>query len=299
LIITTDNLKSQAALQGKIRILPDILLTAARGKNGGAARLWLLARHFSPGGSGYIPAKALRRHVINDLQVKRGVYDIWLIRAQAIGLLTRQGINLKITGQAQAAVIVGLERVGDPGYIPVKALINKGWIAEVWAAWIRCKGLEKRPISRAAMRGMSGVIERSQRNYERLAKVINRPNYAVDKRRKGGGWVEYIRENEKRGAFAIGKAEVLAWRLPNSRAVGDNTERRGHGRTRRVNAQIADLLVNSGQDPQAIARLYCQCDKQVDKAQKKIKRLGRKGIKTPDWLYQATERVGFWDAIPA
>lgn len=78
--------------RGRIKIYPDILLTAARGQNGGAAKLWTLAKFFNPGGCGVIPNKAFRQFAIKDLKIKRGTYDVWLARALHIKLLNGPGI---------------------------------------------------------------------------------------------------------------------------------------------------------------------------------------------------------------
>ncbi len=272
------------------------MLAAARGKNGGAVRLWFLAKNFDIGGCGAIPNKAFRQYVINDLKVKRGTYDVRLSRALKIGLLERQGKYLKLAGYARAAVIVGVKRVKRPAYISLGKFINNGWLAWVWAAWIKSNKLEGRPISRKALRIMSGVPERTQREYEKKAGVYNQSNYAKDLTRSPDQ-IGDIALFERSGVFLY--QGQITWRLPNSREVRD-IEEAPKGRIRRINSRLKDLYNNGGRDPQAAyVRVYCQSDKQLDMTQKTIRRLGNKDVDgLPDWIYKASSKEGFWCAIP-
>jgi predicted DNA-binding transcriptional regulator len=287
----------------RIKIYPDIMLAAARGKNGGAVRLFFLAKHFNAGGCGTIPAKALRRYVIKDLKVKRGTYDIWLARAAHIGIIQRQGKNLKLAGYAAAAVIVGCDRIGRGEYMPLEKFIKKGWLGYVWAAWIKSKGLEDRPISRRTMRELSGIPERTQRLYDKQAGIKKQANYAKDTTRPGSkGMIDYINEFEqdkiKSKAF-LNNGEIT-WRLPNCYKT-KHIEEAARGRLRRINSQLKDLLNNGGRDPESghYIRRYCKSDKQVKRSQQNIRRLGNKDIEVPDWIYQASNIKGFLHAIPA
>ena len=276
---------------------PDILLHAARGKNGGAVRLWFLAKHFNPGGCGVIPNKAFRHYVINDLKMKRGTYDVWLARALHIKLLERQGENLKLAGIARAAVILGVEYIEQPVDMPLDKLIKKGWLSWVWGAWLLCNGFT-RPISRAALRDLSGVPERNQRDYENRAGVINHANYA---KHKGANTKEtfYHLKIEKGRPVFDHEGQTLE-RLPNSREIKNkHIQTAPKGRTRRVNSQLQDLLNIGGRDPkQTITRRYCQGEKQTGAALKRIMNLKNKGAHgLPDYVYQAANIKGFWHAI--
>lgn len=284
----------------RIKIYPDLLLTAARGNNGGAAKLWTLAKFFNPGGCGAIPNKDFRQFAIKDLKIKRGTYDVWLARALHIKLLERSGDNLILTGYARAAVILGVDHVGRPVNIPLEKLIKRGWLSYVWASWLLSHGFTDKPISRAALRDLSGVPERNQIEYERKAGVINHSNYA---KHEGVDTKEdfYHLAIEKGRPVFDHEGQTLE-RLPNSREIENEHIRTApKGRTRRVNSLLKDLSVNGGRDPkQTITRKYCRGEKQAEQARKKIGRMANQGIRgLPDFIYQAADKQGFWHAIPA
>ena len=301
--ISKKHIKTRASSGDRIKIYPDILLTAARGKNGGAVRLFFLAKHFNTGGCGVIPSKALRQYVINDLKVKRGTYDIWLARALHIGIIQTQGTNLKLAGYAAAGVIVGCDRIGRGEYMPLEKFIKKGWLGYVWAAWIKSNKLEDRPISRRTMRELSGIPERTQRFYDKQAGIKKQSHYAKDTTRPGSkGMVEYINEHERdkiRSKAFLNNGEI-AWRLPNSYKT-KHIEEAPKGRLGRINNQLKDLSNNGGRDPKdgLFIRRYCKSDKQAKRSQQNIRRLGNKDINVPDWIYQASNIKGYWHAVPA
>jgi len=285
-----------------VKIYPDLIIAGIKGhnKNGGAVKLWTLARHFNqPGGCGYIPAKALRHYLINELGVKRGVYDVWLSRALAIGLLERKGNNIKITGLADVAIILSVDQIKRPECIYIGKLIKKHWLAWVWAAWLDSMRLLDRPISRAVLRDISGIPERSQVNYERLARVINRANYAAH---EGTESKEAFFNLLMQGRPVFDNNGQTLERLPNSREFDDSgITLAPEGRTRRANSQLKDLLNIGGRDPKkAIERRYCQGDKQTEATLKKIaRRKNNGGLDIRAWIYQASDKKGYWYAIPA
>jgi len=287
----------------RLKIYPDIMLAAARQENGGAVRLWFLAKNFNAGGCGAIPNKALRQYVINDLKVKRGVYDVWLARALHIGIIQRQDTNLKLAGYAAAGVIVGCDRLGRGEYIPLEKFIKKGWLGYVWAAWIKSNKLEDRPISRRTMRELSGIAERTQRLYDKQAGIKIQANYAKDTTRAGSkGMVEYINEHERdkiRSKAFLNNGEIT-WRLPNNYKT-KHIEEAPRGRLGRINNQIKDLSNNGGRDPKdgLFIRRYCKSDKQLKGSQKNIRKLGIRDIEVPEYIYREANIKGFWHAIPA
>jgi len=287
-----------------VKIYPDLIIAGIKdhNKNGGAVKLWTLARHFNqPGGCGYIPAKALRHYLINDLGVKRGVYDVWLSRALAIGLLERKDKdkNIKIVGLARAAAILKVDHIRRPEYIYIGKLIKKHWLAWIWAAWLESMRLLDRPISRAALRDISGIPERSQVDYERLARVINHANYA---KHEGAESKEAIFNLLMQGRPVFDNNGQTIERLPNSRDFEDSDIAPApEGRTRRANSQLKDLLNIGGQDPKKTKeRRYCQGGKQTEETLKKIARCKNKGgLDLVKWIYQASDKKGYWYAIPA
>jgi len=208
-----------------------------------------------------------------------------LDRALLIGLLQLHDGCITITGIAQSAHILGVDRVRQPVFMDACTMVRQGWFAHVWSAWLVSSGFTERPISRAALRALSGVSERNQRELERRAGVKNIANYAIDMNQKADN-VPGIREFKHAGAFAYG--ENIAWRLPNSRNV-QNIKAAPKGATRRINRQLAALrygLVESVEQDPSMVRLYCKTDKQVKNTMTRIRQLGRKGKDDlPDMVY--------------
>ena len=284
----------------RVKIYPDLIIAGVRdhNKNGGAVRLWTLARHFNqPGGSSFIPSKALRRHIISDLSIKRGVYDVWLSRALAIGLLERRGKLIKITGLTEAAIILKVDHIKRPEYVYIGKLIKKHWLAWVWAEWLESMKFIDRPISRGTLRYISGIPERCQGDYEKLAGVINHANYA---KHEGAASKEAIYDLLMQGRPVFDNNGQTLERLPNSREIREKNTA-PEGRTRRANSQLKDLLIHGGQDPKkTIGRVYCQGDEQTEETLRVIaKRKNRGVLDFRRWIYQASEKERFWYAIPA
>jgi len=278
-----------------IRIWPDILVSAVKNNAGGAARLWMIAKHINPGGCGVIPGKSLRHYALKGLGIKRAKYDAWLDRATMTGLLSRRDENIRITGIAQAAALLGVARIRRPVYQDIGALVRQGWFAQVWAAWLACHGFTDRPISRAKLRELSGVSERNQRDLERRADVVNLPNYAIDDSLPADN-LAGIRDFHHPGAFKY--KNVTAWRLPNSREI-KNINQAAKGSTRRTNKRLAalhyGLVEKVGRD---LVRLYCKKDQQLKSTTKKIRKLDSKGRgNLPEILYlfdkKASKSRGF------
>jgi len=268
-----------------IRIWPDMLIKANQNSIGGAVRLWMIAKHINnPGGCGVLPTKELKRYAVKGLGIKRALYDTWLNGAILAGLLSKHGDNIRIAGMARAVLLIGLEKIKQPVYINIGALVRPGWFPQVWAAWLKVNGFTDRPISRAKLRELSGVSERNQRELERLAGVVNRANYAIDENLPADN-LAGARDFHHPGAFRY--KNVIAWRLPNSREVNQDVKIAAKGSTRRTNKRLAFLLSNSsnkaGRD---LVRLYNQNDKQLKNTKNKIRRLGRKGADDlPDQVY--------------
>lgn len=290
--------------RGRIKIYPDILLTAARGQNGGAAKLWTLAKFFNPGGCGVIPNKAFRQFAIKDLKIKRGTYDVWLARALHIKLFERSGDNLILAGYARAAAILGADRIGRGQYIELKKFLNKGWLSWVYAAWLKSRGLEGKQISRKTLEELSGIPARTQRLYSKQAGIRANKHYAKDTTKPGTpGMVEHINEfeREKIKSKAFLNSGEICWRLPNDYETKD-IEAAPKGSLHRINRQLQDLQYNGGRDPETdpFIRLYNKNEKQANRTLKRIKGLSSskyKGEKLPSYIYIQSGIKGFSYAI--
>jgi len=286
----TADVKSCHGFNELIKIQPEVLLRAARGQNGGAARLFFLAKHFNQSGSRTIEDKAFRRWLLS-LGISRRVYENWLNRALEIGIITRRDQWLDLLGRDSAFPILGANKIYKRGaLIEIKKLIGKGWQAYAWAAYV--KRFEDQPISQAKLRELTDIPERDQRQYERRAGVIKTRNIALDRSRKAdqaSGAIEFGRP----GVFVCKSADCLAWGLPNSRAV-PGIELGNKGRNRKIQKGINRLCLMA-RDGKAL-RIYHESEKALKTTFKQLRKASIRGETLPDWLYLRTNQPRFWTA---
>jgi hypothetical protein len=153
---------------------------------------------------------------------------------------------------------------GFPILLPVSSLL--GGIQAVRAAFYAAfhGGRHSSPISRQTLRVVSGVAERTQRVYDRLAQVQRQRNMAVGER--------YSQDAIQERAWAKGRAvfyfvdtkglqgragrDYIAWNLPNSYQAA--YQRRSRGSRKRLNRKLADLVNKGipGNDDKAVEKLF-------------------------------------------
>ena len=274
---------------GEVKIQPEVLLHAARGKNGGAARLFFLAKHFNSSGSRTIETKKFRRWLLS-LGISQRVYELWLARALQIGLITRRDQWLDLTDWARGYAILGCFKIYKrPALIPLNKLSSKGWLCWTWAAYV--KRYEGRIISQAALRKLTGIPERTQRQYERRAGVVITRNIAFDLDRKAdqlAGTLEFGHKN----AFAY--KGVMAWGLPNSRQI-NGVNYGNKGRNRKIQKAINRSCIKEARVNQVL-KIYHGSVKTLKAAQRKARDWSKADITLPDWLYLQSDNTRFWSA---
>jgi hypothetical protein len=286
---------------GYMKIYPDILLNAKNETDGGAIRLWSIAKHLNPGGCGAIPYKSLRKYSLTILKLKRGTFDIWISRAIYRGLITREGKNIKMASVAKVASLYGLKKISRPIYIGIARLINHGWSAYVWNGWLQSAGMMNKPRSRYVFETSSGIKPRTQLNYENKSNVINHANYAkhLEEASLENCWE--LKANQGRPIFLYCGKEIYE-RLPNTRESNiPDLKPASRGRIKRINSdlkrinQVRNLSKYGGQDSLELMRIYCASREQKKSCLAKIRKLSIQDRKTPDWIYSAG-RKGFWVA---
>jgi len=280
-----------------IKIYPEIILKAINSnKPTGAFRVWFIAKGFDRGGSGFIPGKAFR-HYLRELGVARGTYTRWIAQAVDLGLIERTrtvqgGQVYALVSLDHGAMVAGVTKLLQPVRVPLERFTKKGWLSWVWACYL--KRFEGKLISRATLKELTGVPERTQQGYERQARVTNKAHFA------NYGDPSMDPENApaidgERGYY--GKAGMTRKRLPNSRTV-QGVLMGNKGRTKKANQNLAALLNMWSSSQQRYERLYCENYQQLKKANK-----GQgSDVKTrPDHRYLfITDALGLgvWDAIP-
>jgi len=280
-----------------VKIQAELIIKAqARGSrgDGGAMRLYFLARHFNKSGSQTIRLLDFW-HFLKPHGLKRSTYERWFNRAVAIGLFTRRSKKLidlaDITGIGKAAVLFDCEITSDkPELIELKKLINEGWVNRVWACYV--KQYEGKPISQGKLEKYTGIAARMQRIYERKAGVqirrnyIVMPGYSADK-------LAGVQEFKHAGAFM--NNGLMLYRTSNTREIVPAIQA-NKGSQRKIKKSIYWAL-SKLVERDAPLRLFNHTVEQFKDTLGNIGKLSKQGKATPDYIYLATQSPGFWDEV--
>jgi len=159
-----------------MKFFPEIVLAAMRSnKPVGGVRLFCIAKHYDHG-NGNIPIEEFKAYCKRYLKVPKARYNRWLREALRAGIMKRSGNVLALVSWGRVGVAVGVHGLSSPVEMGVMRLAGNGWAAWTWAAYL--KRHENKPIARATLKELTGVLERSQRLYEAEAGVVNQANYA-------------------------------------------------------------------------------------------------------------------------
>lgn len=231
-----------------VKTLPVLALHALRARPAGAWRAWILMRHLDTAGSGVVKQVDALAFAAS-LGTSKRRWKRWMKEALSEEFISkivrhrdgREEIVYKLRGVTSLARLLGCSTVGSrPVSIPADLVTAENCIAYVWTAFLATLPLD-RPISRAAMRELTGVPERSQLRYEAECNIRVTANYAVttlsDEHLPG------VQEFEVGHAFSLRDPDtgerVIAWRLPNCYEVLEPDIRtRRRGSTRRINHEL-------------------------------------------------------------
>ena len=131
-------------------------------------------------GSGNVGRTGLLAH-LKSLGLGERKRRRWLADALDLGLMTEirrwTGVVVyKLAGLAKAAVLVDCTHLGEAAGLTSADLIKTGWHGPVWACYNAT--LHEQPVSQKVKAAMTGVDERTQRNYQRSAPGEARRNFA-------------------------------------------------------------------------------------------------------------------------
>jgi hypothetical protein len=248
---------------------PTILLTILKQDLEAPARVWLLLRAIDAEGRGCLSVEEARRR----LAEKDSPLHICGWRRLRQLLREGEGVfwhrddrdRLWLHGAHKIAYKLDCDRLqGFPIELPIQALL--GGIQAVRAAFYATfhGGRDSKPISRETLRAVSGIAERTQRVYDRLAPVERRHNIAIGERysqdriqerawEKGRAVFHFV---DTRGLQGRAGRGYIAWHLPNSYQTA--YQRCSRGSRKRLNRKLADLVQQGipGNDDRAVERLF-------------------------------------------
>lgn len=265
----------------QIRLFPEILFHAARHNLPATAyRLWFLAKHFDIPGCGFIPAKAFRQHLLS-LGIPRQSLMRWIDQALAIGLLVRSGEVYAIASWQAGAARAGVTHLQRPACILQDKLLEKGWLATCWAAYLLHFNTL---VSRQTLQELTSVPPRTQIAYEHQAGVVNHSNYANFGKVEDNP--ELAIQLYGQPGFYIRGGELFR-RLPNDRnfwaVEGISLESRG--RLKHINKAL-DQVDGSRVDKVFTLPLYSRCAKQTKRFMNKHRRFKGDNKLRPDFIYE-------------
>ena len=270
-----------------MKLYPSILVQAkSNGQPLGGYRVWFLAKHWHKA-SGYIPAKKFREY-LKELGVAKSSYSRWIKEAYELGLFQKADKLIKLASWTSASKLAGCRKLDNPVEIEIDKFINTGWIAFVWACFVKNHdGI----VSRATLQELSGgVPERTQRERERQAGVENQANYASFGK---------VKDHPEQAISVYGEpgyyqqAGEIRRRLPNSRTVPECIQYAKRGRKKKINQALAELFSSDATSSNCgVYRLYSDSAKQTKRIQQRDRKsndLGR-----PAMIYERMRKSVYY-----
>lgn len=248
---------------------PTLLLSILKENLEVPGRVWLLLRAIDHEGRGWLAIEDVRQlltakdsswricgwrrlrqllHQGEDVFWKRDRKDrLWLKGAHRIAYTLNSG-RLK----------------GFPVELPIKELLSgiQATRAAFYASFHG--GRDQKPISRQTLTEVTGIAERTQRSYDRVARVRRQSNIAIGERytqekAQERAWTQgrsVFRFVDTRGLQGKENQEYIAWHLPNSYEA--QYPHRSRGSRKRLNRKLADLLKKgiTGNSEDAVKRVF-------------------------------------------
>ena len=243
-----------------IRHYPTLGIAALQSEQAALYRVWLACRVLDSDGSGRLDLATIRSHLTDSDSALRlfGWRRLRQMLHQGNGRFwqwNQQQKRLWLYGAARLSSILKVNKlVGSPVLLPIKTLTNGigTFKAHLYAAFHSGRQVEN-PISRETQSMLTGVPQRTQRHYEKEAKVRVQSNYAVGEVysphnlekhiwRKGGAVFQFV---DKQGRMGKRNGRYIAWQLPNS--YSGPHQKASWGNQRKINQQLIDLVHKGAQ----------------------------------------------------
>ncbi|MEM7117864.1 MAG: hypothetical protein AAF614_35870 [Chloroflexota bacterium] len=236
-----------------VKLYPDIARAMLRQEVANAGRLWLALRHIDQKSQGWLRIVDIREKLTTKTAVNR------LCGWRQMRNLLREGDAIFWQRDKERVWLYGVEKVaqklqisrltGLPIKLPLTHLFSgiSVFRAHLYAS-IHSGRRRGNPISRERLAQLSGVTPRTQRQYDRIAKVKRTKNIAIGQRAANVSW-ETIGWEQGRGAFPLKDVNgrlghpnetYIAWQLPNN-YVGPH-QQCARGRQKKINQKLVDLV---------------------------------------------------------
>ncbi len=250
-----------------IKFYPDIATGMFQRELTAAGRIWLLLRHLDSNGRGWLDMAAVRAQLTGKESPWRvcGWRQLRNLLAEGEGVFWvredgRQVNNGRIWLRSTKHVALALQvpRLAlPPVALPVSVLtLPIGQVrAHLYAAFHSSRagktptGQPAAPIARDTISSLTHVIPRTQRRYEKAARVHTSHNFAIGGKASETALEEAawqhgqatFRLNDKKGAQGKTNQQYIAWQLPNSYTGPHRLQPKGQ--QKRINQALSDLFM--------------------------------------------------------
>lgn len=298
---------TQAILGPKtLKIWPNIGLASIQAKHTGAWRIWSLAKALDQEGVGIVSRFDLFQY-LSSLGVDIRNRQRWLLDAIETRLLIESKSNrvYYLTSTEKAAIALNCNQAGKSASVPTRKLVCPGWRSFIWAAHLT--GYNERLVSQTLKCELTGVSDRTQRNYQKLLPESLRKNYSHTRLNKG----DIDQSKETTGRHFFKWRDKVYQRLPDIRLVPREVARSlPKGRSRKIqkainaSKQARQSAINNtsslvGRGTGICIRIFCECAKEIKRSQKRIEKIvgqaDQSGV--PDdlfRLYSAGNKSNIW-----
>lgn len=246
------------SLPKTIKVYPDIAMGLLRQEQVAAGRLWLLLQTVDQAGQGWITENNARRWFTDKRAPLQfcGVRQLRNLLVQGENVFwVRENGRIWLRSVAKVAFALAIPRLKmRPVAMPVRVLQQKiGTVrAHLYATFhssrTRTNQTEK-PIARTTVAHLTQVQPRTQRRYERKARVKKQQQFAIGGQATGEnlqvrGWEQgqaIFQFKDFKGKQGQQGSNYVAWQLPNS-YVGPHAHL-PKGRQKRINRALTDLFM--------------------------------------------------------
>lgn len=263
-----------AVLPELVKVYPSLLVGFLQSRQAAVGRVYQLFRAYDThtSGPGWLQEDDARALLTDGPWQVMTWRRLRQILAAGEGLVwTRDDCGrVWLHGPARIAKALGCGRMqGHPVYLPVAALLGgmQQVRAHFYASWHSGRGKEgsrPAPVSREALEQLTGVKERSQRDYDQVARVVKVDNLATlgidsDQARQDATW------KHGRAVFTIvdhlglqgqkGQRRLMQ-KLPNAYLPAHDEAPRGRQKT--INKQIGNPVIYEGRgnDGAGVNRIF-------------------------------------------
>ncbi len=266
---------SSPSLPKTVKVYPDIAIGLLRREQVAAGRLWLLLQALDANGRGWIEEQVARCWFASKRAPLRfcGVRQLRNLLARGEALFwQRENGRIWLRSVAKVAFSLQVPKLQmRPVAIPLRVLQQKiGTVrAHLYATFHSSRSHAthgEKPIARETVARLTRVQPRTQRRYERKAKVKRQVHYAIGGQAtavnlQARGWQQgqaTFQFKDFKGKQGPQGKDYVAWQLPNSYTGPHSPEPKG--RQKRINRALTDLfmkgMTGNGQRIQIEARRF-------------------------------------------